>query len=161
VPRQISLYSDVRVKRPGFDSPQHQDRLWSPPRLVSDWYRWQKGWDVKLITHLDLLLKSIMVELYLHSPYDFTAWFLVFFYSFWGWGGTKCNNWPIVPAPDDDECGAVSGMRIGKGNRSTRRKPSSVTLCPPQIPHDLTWAWTRATAVGSRRLTAWAMSRPS
>jgi hypothetical protein len=27
-------------------------------------------------------------------------------------------------------------------------------------PHDLTWAWTRAAAVGIRRLTAWAMARP-
>jgi hypothetical protein len=39
----------------------------------------------------------------------------------------------------DDECDAVSGMRIGRGNRSTRRKPAPVLLCPPQIPHDLTW----------------------
>jgi hypothetical protein len=45
------------------------------------------------------------------------------------------------------ECGAVGEMRIGKGNRSTRRKPVSVPLCPPQIPHDLTWYRTRAAAV--------------
>jgi hypothetical protein len=38
---------------------------------------------------------------------------------------------------DDDECGAVGGMRIGKGNRSTWRKPAPVPLCPPQIPNDL------------------------
>jgi hypothetical protein len=25
----------------------------------------------------------------------------------------------------DDECGAVGGMRIGRGNRSTGRKPSA------------------------------------
>jgi hypothetical protein len=61
---------------------------------------------------------------------------------------------------DDDECGAVGGMIIGRGNRSTRRKPAPVPLCPPQIPHDLTWARTRAVAVGSQRLTAWAMARP-
>jgi hypothetical protein len=60
----------------------------------------------------------------------------------------------------DDECGAVGGMIIGRRNRSTRRKPAPVPLCSPQIPHDLTWARTRATAVGSRRLTAWAMARP-
>jgi hypothetical protein len=29
-------------------------------------------------------------------------------------------------------------MRIGRGNRSTRRKPSPVPFRPPQIPHDLT-----------------------
>jgi hypothetical protein len=47
--------------------------------------------------------------------------------------GTAATVWPIVPAPDDydddDECGAVGGMRIGRGNRSTRRKPApSVSL---------------------------------
>jgi hypothetical protein len=40
---------------------------------------------------------------------------------------------------DDGDCGAVGGMRIGRGNRITRRKPAPVSLCPPQIPHDLTW----------------------
>jgi hypothetical protein len=35
-----------------------------------------------------------------------------------------------------------------------------VPLCPPQIPNDLTRARTRAEAVGSRRLTAWATARP-
>jgi hypothetical protein len=75
--------------------------------------------------------------------------------------GTSPTNWPIVPAPDDNECGAVDGMRIGKGNRSTRRKPTPVPLRPPQIQHDLTWARTRAAVVGSRRLTAWAMARPT
>jgi hypothetical protein len=49
---------------------------------------------------------------------------------------------------DDDERGAVGGM-IGKGNRSTRRKPAPMLLCAPQIPHDTTWARTRAAAVGS------------
>jgi hypothetical protein len=52
------------------------------------------------------------------------------------------------------------GMRIARGNQSTRRKPAPVPLCPPQIPHDLTWAWTRAATVGSRQLTTWAMAWP-
>jgi hypothetical protein len=39
-------------------------------------------------------------------------------------------------------------------------KPVSVPLCPPQIPHGLTRDRTRASAVGGRRLTAWAMARP-
>jgi hypothetical protein len=30
----------------------------------------------------------------------------------------------------DDECGAVGGMRIGRGNRNTRRKPYPVPLFP-------------------------------
>jgi hypothetical protein len=50
-------------------------------------------------------------------------------------------------------------MKIGKGNRSARRKPAPAPLCPPQIPLDQTRDRTRATAVGSQRLTAWAMAR--
>jgi hypothetical protein len=53
------------------------------------------------------------------------------------------------------------GTKIGRGNRSTRRKPSTATLCPPQIPLDQTRDRTRAAAVGSQRLTAWARARPS
>jgi hypothetical protein len=65
-----------------------------------------------------------------------------------------------LPQMIDDDYGAVGGMRIGRGNRSTRRKPATVPLCPRQISHDLTWDRTRAAAVGSQRLTAWAMERP-
>jgi hypothetical protein len=41
---------------------------------------------------------------------------------------------------DEDDCGAIGGMKIGRGNRSTRRKPAPAPLCPPQIPHDQTRA---------------------
>jgi hypothetical protein len=33
-------------------------------------------------------------------------------------------------------------MKIGRGNRSTRRKPAPAPVCPPQIPHDQTRART-------------------
>ena len=33
-------------------------------------------------------------------------------------------------------------------------------LCPPQISHELTWDWNRATAVTGRRPTAWTTTRP-
>jgi hypothetical protein len=52
----------------------------------------------------------------------------------------------------------IGGM-IGRGNRSTRRKPAPVQLCPPQISHAARTG-TRAAAVGSQRLTAWATARP-
>jgi hypothetical protein len=49
---------------------------------------------------------------------------------------------------------------FGRGNRSTRRKPAPAPLCPPQNP---TW-WPglepRTAAVGSQRITAWAMAQP-
>jgi hypothetical protein len=38
--------------------------------------------------------------------------------------------------------GAIGGMKIGRGNRSTRRKPAPAPPCPPQIPHDQTRART-------------------
>jgi hypothetical protein len=59
---------------------------------------------------------------------------------------------------DDDEYGAVGGMRIGRRYGSTQRKPATGPLCPLQIPHDLTWDWTWAATVGSRPLTTWVMA---
>jgi hypothetical protein len=63
------------------------------------------------------------------------------------------HYWPIVPAPGDCNDGEFGGMKIGRGNRSTRRKPAPAPLCPSQIPLDKTRARTRAAAVGSQRLT--------
>jgi hypothetical protein len=37
---------------------------------------------------------------------------------------------------DDGDYGAISGMKIGRGNLSIRRKPAQAPVCPPQIPHD-------------------------
>jgi hypothetical protein len=67
---------------------------------------------------------------------------------------------PRMIDDDDDECGAVGGMIISRGSRSTLSKLATVPLCLPQIPHEMTGARTWAAAVvGSRRLTAWAMTR--
>jgi hypothetical protein len=66
--------------------------------------------------------------------------------------GTAVTNTPIVPSPgdyDDEETGEM----IGRGNRSTRRKPAPVPFCPPQTPHAARMR-TRGAAVGSQRLTA-------
>jgi hypothetical protein len=57
---------------------------------------------------------------------------------------------------DDGDCGAIGGMKIGRESRSTWRKPAQEPLRLPQIPHEQT----RAAAVGSQRLTAWATARP-
>jgi hypothetical protein len=61
--------------------------------------------------------------------------------------GTAATNRPIVPAPGDYD-GEIGGM-ISRGNRSTRRKPAPMPLCPPQTP-----TCPRPAAVGSQRLTA-------
>jgi hypothetical protein len=52
------------------------------------------------------------------------------------------TNWfhsalrPTVPAPGDYDDGEIGGI-IGRGNRSTWRRPAPVPLCPPQTPHAL------------------------
>jgi hypothetical protein len=43
--------------------------------------------------------------------------------------GTAAISRPIVPAPGDYDEGEIGGM-IGRGNRSTRRKPAPVPLFP-------------------------------
>jgi hypothetical protein len=48
--------------------------------------------------------------------------------------GTAATNWPIVRAPGDYDDGEIGGM-ISRVNRSSRRKPVPVPLCPPQTPH--------------------------
>jgi hypothetical protein len=48
--------------------------------------------------------------------------------------GTSATEWPIVPAPGDCDDGEFGGMKIGGGNRSTRRKPAPTPICPLQIP---------------------------
>jgi hypothetical protein len=51
---------------------------------------------------------------------------------------------------DGDECVAAEGVKIAMRKGKTRRKPAQVSLCPPQIPRNLTRARTRAAG----RLTA-------
>jgi hypothetical protein len=87
------------------------------------------------------------------------------FFNWYGGGGVPlgpfgivATNRPIVPTPSDYDDGEIGGI-IGRGNRSTRRKPAPVIHCPPQIPHAARKR-TRAAAVGSQRLTTWATARP-
>jgi hypothetical protein len=37
----------------------------------------------------------------------------------------------------EGDCGEIGGMKIGRGNRSTRRKPAPAPLCPRQISHEI------------------------
>jgi hypothetical protein len=64
--------------------------------------------------------------------------------------GNAATNWPIVPAPGDHDDGEIGGM-ISRGNRSTRRKPAPVPLCPPQTPYAARTR-NRSTTAGSQRL---------
>jgi hypothetical protein len=60
-----------------------------------------------------------------------------YYYYCW-WGGTKslgtAATTGLLYKPqmiDEDDCGAIVGMKIGRGNRSTRSKPAPAPLCPP------------------------------
>jgi hypothetical protein len=44
---------------------------------------------------------------------------------------TSATEWPIVAAPGDYDDGEFGGMKIGRGNRSTQRKPPPSPICPP------------------------------
>jgi hypothetical protein len=76
---------------------------------------------------------------------------ILILFSFFGWGEIESTFYYLAycTRPDDDDCGSVGGMNISRGNRSTRRKHAPVPLCPPQIPHTLTWDRTRAAAMGT------------
>jgi hypothetical protein len=54
----------------------------------------------------------------------------------------------------DCDCGAMGGMKIGRVNWSTRRKPAVAPLCSPQIPHHQTRPRTLTAVMGSQRLIA-------
>jgi hypothetical protein len=128
-------------------------------------------WSVKSATFLTSLRKSLSLkqqELLDFYLFDWlwgtrTCWgkFFHVFLSGIGGGvqlgplGTAATKKHSVPAPGDFDDGEICGMRIGRGNRSTRRKPAPVPLCPPLTSHAA-----RVSAVGSQRLTAWATARP-
>jgi hypothetical protein len=73
--------------------------------------------------------------------------------------GSEARN-SIVAATDDMWwVWSIGGMSFG-GNRRALRKSALLPVCATQIPHDLTWALTRATAFGMRPLTALTAARP-
>jgi hypothetical protein len=73
VPTAYGLGVRVPVGARIFSSPRRPDRSWGPPSLLSNGHRGLFprrlcGQGGKLITHLQLVPRSRMVELYLHSP---------------------------------------------------------------------------------------------
>jgi hypothetical protein len=94
-----------------------------------------------MVEFISLLIKLSETNLSFH-PFTKKLILHGFFY-YYSWGGTKstryCGHfWPLVQAPDDrwGDCGAIGEMKIGRGNRSTRRKPAPAPLCPTTNP---TW----------------------
>jgi hypothetical protein len=84
----------------------------------------------------------------------------------WRWGGSSTLAWmptyvSILRIPQMVWVWRATVEWYWQGTtEELGEKPFPVPLCPPQIPHGLTWARTRASAVTGRRLTAWAMARP-
>jgi hypothetical protein len=81
------------------------------------------------------------------------------FFLFGLWGYWHCgHSCPIVPASGDseDDFGKADGMYWQRKPKFSDKTCPSVTFVHHKITHDQT----RAAAVGSRRLTAWAMARP-
>jgi hypothetical protein len=105
---------------------------------------------VKLTTHLQLVMRSRKCESTYplpHTPSWRNVVFLLLFYFFIIVSGVRLIVSPLGTAAttgplyqpqmiDDGDCGEIGGMKIGRGNRSTRRKPTPAPLCPPQNP---TW----------------------
>jgi hypothetical protein len=78
--------------------------------------------------------------------------------SLWNWA----SNGPIDRPLHD--IGVNMEWRwndIDRGDRRSRRKRVAMPLCPPEIPHELTWVWTWVSAARSQQLTAWTMVRLS
>jgi hypothetical protein len=74
--------------------------------------------------------------------------------------GTAASYWPIVPVPGDCEDGEVGGMKCGwqgKPKYSEKTCPSAILSTTNSTCQTRARTW--AAAVGSQRLTAWAMAR--
>jgi hypothetical protein len=91
---------------------------------------------MRLFVHLSPVTASLSgPNIRLNTLFSSTLSFVVS----WRWGETESIGLLYQSRMIDDERGAVCGIRIGRGNRSTRRKPGPMPLCPPQIQHDLIW----------------------
>jgi hypothetical protein len=110
-----------------------------------------------------LFLYRVVLYYVLLTLFSFLSYFYISCHKFPTWGhvyifgmvsGVRLSSLGIAATTallyqpqmiDDGDCGEIGGMKMVRGNRSTRRKPAPSPHCPPQIPHDQT----RAAAVGS------------
>jgi hypothetical protein len=88
------------------------------------------------------LVKVITETNFYQHHYNFQSLdvLTLFFFKWVGWDFGYCGHyWAIVPAPDDRWWWLwreICGMKIGRGNRSTRRKPAPAPLLSTTNP---TW----------------------
>jgi hypothetical protein len=164
------LYDILTVHYSSKQSPTHTSTTDTVLQLLTavTWacktiYHWRLLPSVVRITVISskIVYSSASITPWEYRPLDTPQHFIIIIFS-----GMRLSPLGIgllyqPQTMDDSDCEAVDGMKIDRGNRSTRRKLAPVLLCPPQIPHDLTQARTRATAVGNQRLTVWTMALPS
>jgi hypothetical protein len=65
-------------------------------------------------------------------------WYCPFFFNLCGGTMGTATTTGLSYQPrmiGDGDCGEIGAMKIGRGNRSTWRKPAAASLCQPQIPH--------------------------
>jgi hypothetical protein len=140
---RLTSYSDTAFKIPGyFDICGYSERRTLTEPIPAHWWSHQSN---------NIALGHTVAAIF-------------FYFFFIGWDWVHLVLHPLFgllyQSQMIDECGEIAGVRIGRGNPSTRRKPAPMPLRPPQIPHDLIRARNRADALGSQRLTAWAMALP-
>jgi hypothetical protein len=126
-------------------------------------------WTVALCSSEEHIATKFRVEWHLQEAclhLLLVSYYCVFlFYSWWvetksawycGHCLTYCTSctWEMMNVEQSVE-GELTGRVEILGDNLT-----SVPLCPPQTSNNLTRARNRAAAVGSRRLTIWAMARP-
>jgi hypothetical protein len=73
--------------------------------------------------------------------------------------GTAVTDRPIVPAPGDYDDGEIGGMVIGRGTEVLGENLAQCRFVHHKSPHAARTR-TRAAAMGSQWLTAWATARP-
>jgi hypothetical protein len=75
----------------------------------------------------------------MYRPMYFLSYFFSFFFNLCGGTFGTAATLGLLYQPrmiGEGDCGEIGGMKIGRGNRNTRRKSAAAPLCPPQIPHD-------------------------
>jgi hypothetical protein len=97
------------------------------------------------------VFRSLVNNRHMRITEDIHTASFIFFLSFlMGWDSVHLVRRPLIgllyqPRMIDDECAAVGGMRIGRGNRNTRRKPApnienTCEKTPAPVPVHLTWS---------------------
>jgi hypothetical protein len=104
---------------------------------------------------------SVLLACTIHRGHHFN------FYFSWIRGGSSTQAWmptyvSILRVPQMIWVWRATVEWYWQGKtEEPGEKPVPVPLCPPQMPHGLTQARTRASAVRGRLLTTWAMARPT